>query len=139
MSLNDMSSQTGRIIKEDGTTINHGDVLELLQNVEKAIRPLKTSATVSIAAAGSGTAMINVEAGYVYQIKKWTVTKGADVTVIVIKVDGFDTYQLDSLADTETEYGKMLTATSTVEISGSNAGAAAEDLTIEIVGVKIPL
>ena len=99
--------------------------------------PLKESATVSIAASGTGSATISVAAGYKYFIKSWTVTAGADVTVTSIKIDGNDTYQIASLSDTVAEYGIVLTAESNVVISGSNAGSSAEDLTIEIKGYKV--
>ena len=99
--------------------------------------PLKESATVSIDASGAGSATISVTSGYKYFIMSWTVTAGADVTVTSIKIDGNDTYQTASLSDTVSEYGAVLTAGSNIVISGSNAGASAEDLTIEIKGYKV--
>jgi len=99
--------------------------------------PLKKSASVSIDAGGSGSATIEVEEGYIYFIKSWTVTKGADVTVSSIEIDGNDTYQTSSLSDTVAEYGALIPAKKNIVISGSNAGTAAEDLAIEIKGFKV--
>ena len=101
--------------------------------------PLKDSSTVSIAASGTGSATISVASGYKYFIKSWTVTAGADVTVDSIKIDDNDTYQIASLSDTIAEYGELPVAETNIVISGSNAGSAAEDLTIEIKGYKVAI
>jgi hypothetical protein len=116
---------------------------EMLQRINDALFkeriPLKESASVSIAAGGSGSATITLTSGYLYFIKSWTVTKDADVTVTSITIDGNDTYQTDSLADTVSEYGDVIVASQNVVISGSNAGLAAENLSIEIKGFKIKI
>ena len=101
--------------------------------------PLKDSKTVSIDASGTGSATISVPAGYRYFIKSWTVTKGTDVTVTSIKIDSNDTYKIDTLSDTTPEYGELPVAETDIVIAGSNAGAAAEDLTIEIKGYKVAI
>ncbi len=129
MALQNMVAATGQKYRDDSTVLNTLDL------ATKRV-PLKASATVSIAASGTGTATISVS-GYVYFIKSWSVTKGADVTVTSITIDGNDTSQIVAVTDTEATYGTLLTANSSVAISGSNAGAAAEDLTIEIIGYKV--
>jgi hypothetical protein len=101
--------------------------------------PLREVATVSIAASGSGTATINVPAGDMWFIKSWTVTKGADISVSSIAVDGNDTYEIASLTDTVARYGALLTADSKVTISGSNAGLSAESLEIQVDGYKLEI
>jgi hypothetical protein len=99
--------------------------------------PLKEEATVSITASGSNTATVNVIGGEIWFIKTITVTKGADVTVSSLKVDSNDTYATATIADTIAKYGALITATKDITISGSNAGLAAQNLTVLVEGYKI--
>jgi len=101
-------------------------------------KTLKDSATVSIAAGGNGVAIINIPKNEIWLIKQINITKGADVTVSSISIDGEVIPDLASV-DLEATYGDLITARSSISVSGSNAGAAAEDLTIEVVGVKLVL
>jgi uncharacterized Zn finger protein len=99
--------------------------------------PLQASETVSLAASTSDSAIINVPSGEMWFIKSWTVTKGADVTITSITVDGNDTYEIAAVADVISRYGGLITADSNVVISGSNAGLAAQSLEIQVDGYKI--
>jgi hypothetical protein len=96
--------------------------------------PLNASGSVSIAASGTGTATISVPDGEMWFIKSWAITKGADVTISSIEIDGSDTGQIDSLTDTLPEYGALLTANRSLTVTGSNAGLSAEDLQIDVKG-----
>lgn len=98
--------------------------------------PINVSATVSIAASGSGTATINVPTGKRYFIKQVNITKGADVSVTSLTFDGNETGQTANF-DCVTIFGDLLTADTSIDISGSNAGAAAEDLTIQVTGYVV--
>jgi len=97
---------------------------------------LKASATASIPAGGNGTATINIPSNEVWLIKQINITKGADVTVTSIQIDG-ETIPDTASVDLEATYGDLVMAQSSIQASGSNAGAAAEDLTIEVVGIKL--
>ncbi len=121
---------SGQVIRDDNVIINKMDL------ATKKI-PLKSSATASIAASGSGSATISVPSGEVWFVKSWTITKGADITVTGIAIDSNDTYQTGTLADTEAEYGALINANINIVASGSNTGAGPEDLSIEIKGYKI--
>jgi hypothetical protein len=119
------------ILKPDN---NSKVIQETVQRV-----PLQATASVSIAASGSDSATINVPSNEMWFIKSWTVTKGADVSVSSIAVDGNDVYEIASLTDTVARYGALLTADSKVTINGSNAGLSAETLEIQVDGYKIEL
>jgi hypothetical protein len=99
--------------------------------------PLQATGTKSVAASTTDRATITIPDNEVWFIKKWTVTKGADVTVSSIKIDNNDTYQAASVTDTEAQYGAVLNAGTDIVISGSNAGIAAETLEIKVEGYKI--
>jgi hypothetical protein len=99
--------------------------------------PLRASVSVSIPASSTDSATINVPSNEMWFIKSWTILKGSDVSVSTITVDGIDTYEIASLTDTVARYGALLTVDSTVTISGSNAGIAAESLEIQVDGYKI--
>ena len=128
--LDSRLAASGQKIRNDLKIINQMDL-----RTKKV--PLKSSATVSIAASGTGTATISVPSTEVWFIKSWTITKGADVTVTSIQIDSNDTFQTAALADTEAEYGDLINANTNITAAGSNAGAAAEDLTIEVKGYKV--
>jgi hypothetical protein len=97
--------------------------------------PLKESANVSVAASGTGTAIISVPD--LWFIKSITITKGADVTVTSVLVDSNDTNTIASISDTIPKYGALLTSRSKIEISGSNAGLGAQSLEITVEGFKV--
>jgi hypothetical protein len=112
---------------------------ENLRAIDETVQriPLQAVATASLAASTSDSATISAPDGEMWFIKSWTVTIGADVTVTSIAVDGNDTYEIASLADTVARYGGLLTADFSITITGSNAGIAAESLEIQIDGYKI--
>jgi hypothetical protein len=97
--------------------------------------PLKKSVTVSIAAGGNGSAVILPPSTELYFIKKINVTKGASITVTDIIIDDVSTGEIASF-DCETVFGSVLTSQANIQLKGSNAGSAAENLTLEIVGYK---
>jgi hypothetical protein len=130
--INEMTSRNGRILKEDGSTINQGDVLAA--GVKK--EPVHLSDTVSIPASGSGTAIVTVPSGKRFKIKQVNITKGADVTVLAQAFDGKGTGQTASY-DIEATFGDLLTADTDITVSGSNASLAAENLTIEVIGYSV--
>lgn len=130
--ITDMSPASGRLLRENNTVINYADVL--ISGVYKV--PVNVSATVSIAASGTGTVTITVPAGKRYYVKQVNITKGADVTVTALTFDSNETGQTASF-DCVTVFGELLTADTSIDISGSNAGAAAEDLTIQITGYAV--
>lgn len=99
--------------------------------------PLSASDTASLAIGANGSAVIDVPEGEVWFIKSWTITKGADVTVDSILINGNDTGHVDTLADTVAEYGDLLTAQGTITVNGTNAGAAAENIQIDVKGYKM--
>ena len=92
--------------------------------------------TVSIGASGSGTVTLTVPDGRRVFIKTITVTKGANVTVTANEIDGQETSQTDTF-DSETVFGIMLNAEDTISMSGDNAGAGSEDLTILVEGYSV--
>ena len=132
MNLSERSPRSGQIIKEDGSIINQGDVLA--SGIAKA--PVNVSATVSIAASGSGIATVSVPTGKRYFIKSITITKGADITVSDISFDSVSAGQTANF-DCETVFGTLLTADTSIVVSGNNAGASAEDLTIQVLGYSV--
>lgn len=104
--------------------------------------PVKHSTTVSIAASSSGTATIRVSDELDNWNREWliktvTLSSGADVTVESTGVlfDGVATQETATF-DTDTVFGSLLSSRATISVSGSNAGASAQDLTIEVVGVE---
>jgi hypothetical protein len=101
---------------------------------ETSRRPLKLSSTVSVPATGSAEATINL--GSLSFIKSVTVTKGTNTTINDIKIDNEDTFQVATF-DTVNIFGSALTGQASVTVSGSNAGVAAENLTVEIVGYQV--
>lgn len=86
-------------------------------------------------ASSSGTATINIDPMERYYIKQINITAGANTTVETdgVVLDGNATEQTQSF-DVESVFGDLLSATKSVEITGNNAGASAENLTIEIIG-----
>lgn len=102
------------------------------------IQPVQATQTVSVPAAGAATARIAVAAGKRYFVKQVNVTKGANTTITAQTFDGTNTTRLASF-DTEATFGALLTAEGSIELSGSNAGTAAENLTLEILGFSIDL
>jgi hypothetical protein len=102
------------------------------------IRPLKTSVTASIAAGGSGSAVINVPADdrWQWRVKSINITKGADITVNSIKIDGIDLQETASISDTVAKYGNTISVLDKIEVNGSNSALSAEDLTVEIIGYE---
>lgn len=99
-------------------------------------RPVIKTATVSIAIGGTDTVTIDIPVeDRLFYVKQVNVTNGADVTVETVLFDGNDTGQSASF-DTEAIFGDLLTASSSVTITGTNAAAAtaAEDLTLELIG-----
>jgi hypothetical protein len=112
---------------------------ENLRIIDETVQrvPLQSSATVSLGSSVSDSATISIPSGEMWFIKSWTITKGADVTVSSITIDGNSTYEIAAVADTVSRYGAVLTADSSVVISGSNAGIAAQSLEIKIDGYKI--
>lgn len=104
--------------------------------------PVKHSATVSIAASGSGTATIRVSDeldswNREWRIKTFTITAGTDVTVdsAGVLVDGVATQETATF-DADTVFGDLLSSRVSIAVSGSNAGTSAQDLTIEVVGIE---
>jgi hypothetical protein len=116
-------------------TDNNSEVIQ--ETVQRV--PLQATANVSIAASGSDSATINVPEDEMWFIKSWTVTKGSDISVSSIAVDGNDLFEIASLTDTVARYGALLTADSKVTISGSNSGLSAQTLEIQVDGYKIEL
>jgi hypothetical protein len=101
------------------------------------IRPLKQSTTVSVASGGSGIVTISVPSAdrWQWRIKSLTITKGADITVDSIKIDGIDLQETTSISDTVAKYGDTISVLDKIEVNGSNSALSAEDLTVEIVGI----
>jgi hypothetical protein len=100
-------------------------------------KPLVVTDLVSIAPGGTGTVSLNVPDNEMWFVKSWAITKGADVTVNSIKIDGNNTGLIGSLADTVPEYGGLITGDQSFTIDGSNAGAAVQNLEVVIKGYKI--
>lgn len=98
--------------------------------------PVNTSATVSIAAGGSGTASVSVPDDERFHVKQVNVTSGADTTVSGISFDGHPTGQSASF-DCEAVFGELLSANRVISASGDNAGIGAQDLTIEVIGISV--
>lgn len=98
--------------------------------------PVSTSATASVGAGASGTATVSVPAGQRYFVKQVNITAGTNTTVTAVTFDANDTGQAASF-DCEAVFGAALAADNAISVSGSNAGTAAEDLTIEVVGYSV--
>ncbi len=95
---------------------------------------LRRFVTVSCPAGGAATiASIPVPAYTTYHVNKVNLTKGANTTLSAQKIDGLLTGQTASY-DAQGIFGIPAPAETSIEITGSNAGAAAENLTIEIIG-----
>ena len=97
---------------------------------------LNVSDTVSIDASGSGDVTITVPDGKRYLIKSITITKDADITISGITVDGEDTGEKDSF-DALSEFGDFITADVNIKVSASNAGTAAENITVTVKGIIV--
>ncbi|OYD08538.1 hypothetical protein [Paludifilum halophilum] len=102
-------------------------------------KAIKKSATVSIAASGAdATATISVPEGELWYIKAITVTKGTNVTVDSITIDGEVFPETATVSDVEASYGALVSAEKFIAIQGDNANTTvAEDLTIEVTGYSI--
>lgn len=110
--------------------------LQYLSETIKRI-PLQELATVSLSASTQGSATINVPKNEMYFIKSFSITKGTNVTVNSITIDGSDIYEVAAVTDTVSRYGGIINADSNVVITGTNAGAGAENLEIQIKGYKL--
>lgn len=95
--------------------------------------PLKANNTVSVAAGATATAVITVPEDDLYFCKDVTVTAGANITIDDISIDGVTSGEVTTF-NTENVFGAILSAWNEITVTGTNAGAAAEDLTISIVG-----
>lgn len=101
-------------------------------------KPVKVSQTASLAIGASGSVTLNVPVGERWSIKSVTITKGADVTVSDIQLDGISTGETDTF-DTQAIFGDVLSAEQTIKVTGANAAAAtaAENLTVDVVGYSV--
>lgn len=95
-------------------------------------QPVIDNDIASIAAGGSGTAIVPVPEG-TYFIKQINITQGANVTVTDIQIDGVSVGEIASF-DVAAKFGKPLPANDAISASGNNAGAGAENLEIEVIG-----
>jgi hypothetical protein len=96
---------------------------------------LNESATISVAASGTGIVTITVPSGKRYFIKQINVTKGANTTIAAdgVLIDEAKSKQTASF-DSESIFGTNLTADTSISVTGTNAGTAAENLTIQVIG-----
>jgi len=88
--------------------------------------PERVVKTYSIAAAGSISDVISVK----FEVSNVNITKGADVTATIT----FSGKEYTSSFSVVSDFGRSCNGD--LSVSASNAGAAAEDLTIEILGVR---
>lgn len=97
------------------------------------IRPVRAEATVSTPAGGQATATIAVPAGAVWRLRHVRFAHGANSTVTAVTIDGA---ALGITADTDllAEFGDVLVAQQSIGATFANAGAAAEDNTLRVVG-----
>jgi hypothetical protein len=130
--IDKLSPANGRMYKEDSNIANIADIMTY--GVKRT--PVKSENTASIAASGTGTATVSVPAGKRYFIKQINITKGADISITAQNIDSNDTGQAASF-DCESVFGGLLTADTDITVSGSNAGVAAENLTIEVIGYSV--
>ncbi len=88
--------------------------------------PERLVKTYSIAAAGNVSDVISVE----FEVSNVNITKGADVTATITFCgkDYTDSFSVVS------DFGRSCKGD--LSVAASNAGAAAEDLTLEILGIR---
>lgn len=101
-------------------------------------QPVRASVTVSVGAGGTNTARLAVPAGKRYFVKQVNIAKGTNTTVTAQTFDGVETGRTASF-DSETTFGEELSAEGSVAVTGSNAGTAAENLTLEILGFSVEI
>lgn len=99
--------------------------------------PLREIGSVSMGAGDTGKVIIEVPRKERWFVKSITVNKGANVTVSTIAFDDHDIYAAESVEDVAALYGDLLTVDQAIKISGTNAGAGSEDLSIEVIGYKL--
>jgi hypothetical protein len=99
--------------------------------------PLKSTTTTSVADGETDDVTVTVSSGEMWFIKSWAITLGDNSTCNSIKIDGNDTYQIVDCSDTVSTYGDLLSADSTIVMSVTNAGQAAEDNVLTVWGWKL--
>lgn len=98
--------------------------------------PLRHSVTASIPTGSVATTVrIPVPAGSSYHVKQVNITKGANTTLSAQRIDGAPTGMVASF-DAPGIFGMLPEARSAIEITGTNAGTAAENLTLEVIGTQ---
>jgi hypothetical protein len=103
--------------------------------------PLQSSGSMTLSPGQTKTITLSVPQDVMWFIKSWSVTKGSDVDVQSIKVDGNDTHEIVGVTNTESRYGVVINAESEVTTTALLPSSLTGDQTLDfqVDGYKVEL
>ena len=102
------------------------------------VKPFAAKVAVTVPAGGNATATVNVTTDKRVYVKHVNITKGANTTIdsAGVLIDNNPTRQTASF-DAEAVFGFLLTAETSVAVTGANGGTTDETLELEVLGVEV--